>query len=146
MGLILYAHIGLSAVILSSRDPTITSVANIGATSTTSNSNTTTATTTTNSTNGNATHSGEEGEAAIVAAGGYCSSQTDTILWTSTNEWSGQADQSVYCSTVWNGGCFLNVTCVELCFQEEYGYSEDCSKCFGLVPICGVTNNCIMVW
>ncbi len=134
VGLVLYAHIGLSAVILSSRDPQITIMANgNGATTTTTSSNNGTATS-----NANATGSGEQG--------GLCNTQQETSIWTTSGGMTGQADQSVYCSTVWNGGCFLNTSCVEQCFQEEYGYSSDCSTCFGLVPICGVKNDCIMVW
>jgi hypothetical protein len=142
VGLILYAHIGLSAVILSSRDPQITiSMANNG-------NGATTTTTTNTANNGTATSSNATGSGVQqMGGGGLCNNtQQDKNIWTTTGGMTGQADQSVYCSTVWNGGCFLNTSCVDQCFQEEYGYSSECSTCFGLVPVCGVKNDCIMVW
>jgi hypothetical protein len=143
VGLILYAHIGLSAVILSSRDPQITiGMANNGNGAVT-NTNTTANNGTATSSNANATGSGVQ----QMGGGGLCNNtQQDKNIWTTTGGMTGQADQSVYCSTVWNGGCFLNTSCVDQCFQEEYGYSLQCSTCFGLVPVCGVKNDCIMVW
>ena len=46
----------------------------------------------------------------------------------------------------YNGGCFLNTNCIESCFQEVYGYSEECSSCFGKIPQCSINSGCMMVW
>ena len=146
VGLILYAHIGLSAVFLSSRDPTITSSTNACA-STTAAAAGTVNNTDKNNTSTNSTTTGEGvPTGADEEEGGLCDTQQDMMIWADIGGMPGQGNQSVFCSTVWNGGCFLNTTCVEQCFQEEYGYTSNCSTCFGQVPVCGVANNCIMVW
>ena len=54
--------------------------------------------------------------------------------------------KSNYCSREYNGGCFLDSTCIEVCFVEEHGYSEECSVCFGRVPGCSIDNGCLLSW
>ncbi|KAL7467702.1 hypothetical protein ACHAXS_011451 [Conticribra weissflogii] len=123
-GLMIYAHVGLSAVIFSSRDPSITS----------------------NTSNKIATTSGDEKPIDTVnneteLINGKCNEE-DLEIWISTMGEVNRPVHSNFCSRTYNGGCFINSDCIETCFQEIYGYSAECSTCFGVIPQCSMNNGC----
>eukprot|EP00984_Skeletonema_dohrnii_P020087 scaffold9706_cov79-Skeletonema_dohrnii-CCMP3373.AAC.7 len=47
-----------------------------------------------------------------------------------------------YCARSYNGGCLINATCVEDCFQDLYGYSSNCTSCVAPISPCGVESGC----
>ncbi len=49
-----------------------------------------------------------------------------------------------YCTRSYNGGCILNGTCIELCFQDLYGYSSNCTTCIQPMPLCGISSGCAL--
>ena len=49
-----------------------------------------------------------------------------------------------YCARSYDGGCILNGTCVEVCFQDLYGYSSNCATCVGPISSCGVASGCAL--
>mmetsp|Transcript_346 Transcript_346/g.745 ORF Transcript_346/g.745 Transcript_346/m.745 type:complete len:594 (+) Transcript_346:121-1902(+) len=124
-GLMIYAHVGLSAVIFSSRDPSITSI--------TSND-----VDTTNVANDNSIDAVSNGTAS---SNGKCNEE-DLEIWISTGGEVNRPVHSNFCSRTYNGGCFINSDCIETCFQENYGYSAECSTCFGVIPQCSMNNGC----
>ena len=154
-GLMIYAHLGLSAVILSSRDPNITSSLN------------------TNNASGDVVSDVDTTESAstipvadepvenntqvvdntsstlvldiIAQNDGKCNTQ-DLENWISTNGEVTRPTKSNYCSREYNGGCFLDSDCIERCFQEVHGYSEECSVCFGKIPSCSIGAGCMLPW
>jgi hypothetical protein len=119
-GLMVYAHLGLSAVIFSSRDPTLTSIENIDGNNTNS----------TNSTNS------------------ACNAQ-DIQIWRDNGGVAERPAQSNFCSRDYTGysgnACLTNAQCIEDCFQKEYGYSPECTTCFGSIPLCSISNGCTVV-
>ena len=122
-GLMVYAHVGLSAVILSSQDPSITS---------------TTAETIDN------------GNLEVADNDGKCNNEQDIEAWISNGGENIRPQHSNYCSREYeynNGvGCLVNKECIQSCFQETYGYSAECSMCFAEVPTCSVVSGCTMKW
>jgi len=122
-GLMLYAHLGLSAVIYSSRDPSITALDSValddeGGTDTNNMTNSTAA---------------------------MCNEQ-DIDLWTASGGESNRPTQSNYCSRTYtdssNKFCLVTASCISECFQSTYGYSETCSSCFAAIPTCSMRNLC----
>mmetsp|Transcript_20880 Transcript_20880/g.29909 ORF Transcript_20880/g.29909 Transcript_20880/m.29909 type:complete len:621 (+) Transcript_20880:388-2250(+) len=49
-----------------------------------------------------------------------------------------------YCTRSYNGGCILNGTCIEVCFQDLYGYSSNCTTCIQPMPSCGIASGCAL--
>ncbi|KAL7544644.1 hypothetical protein ACHAWF_008018 [Thalassiosira exigua] len=121
-GLMLYAHLGLSAVILTSQDPTLTESASASA-------------------NGDVN---DEVPSQPPPPPGECSTR-DREIWIADGGASKRPERSNHCSRTYNGGCFLNSTCISECFQEVQGYSPECAICFGEIPSCSVRNGCTMV-
>eukprot|EP00529_Nitzschia_sp_RCC80_P006024 CAMPEP_0113504538 /NCGR_PEP_ID=MMETSP0014_2-20120614/34768_1 /TAXON_ID=2857 /ORGANISM="Nitzschia sp." /LENGTH=995 /DNA_ID=CAMNT_0000399653 /DNA_START=443 /DNA_END=3430 /DNA_ORIENTATION=- /assembly_acc=CAM_ASM_000159 len=81
-------------------------------------------------------------EAAPPSGSGKCDS-ADLEIWNSGNGDQGRVEQSEFCSLQYGGtGCLLGETCIQECFQEEYGYSAECSTCFGAIPSCGLALGC----
>lgn len=74
-----------------------------------------------------------------------CDNPQDMAIWTSNGGEASRPEHSNYCSREYNeGGCFLDSACIESCFQEVYGYSAECSKCFGDMPTCSIASGCMM--
>lgn len=123
IGLLLYAHIGISAVIVSNQK-------RIDAYDDQSSNN--------NNNNNNTT----------TANGGSCTElPNDMTLWYNQGGQMNRSDHSNYCSRtyVWNvtqNVCLLDRTCISQCFQDRYGYSVNCAACFAAVPACGLQNGC----
>lgn len=80
-----------------------------------------------------------------VAPDGKCTEQ-DLQIWIDEGAEDKRPELSNYCSREWNGGCFLDADCIKQCFQENYGYSEECSGCFGAIPTCSIASGCLMAW
>ncbi|KAG7344185.1 paraquat-inducible protein A domain containing protein [Nitzschia inconspicua] len=110
-GLMVYAHVGLSAVVLSSRPP-------VPAVSTTPTS---------------------------PPLGGLCN-ENDLSIW---QEEGGQVNRTIhsnFCSRQYNGvGCLLDTACIEECFATTFGYSQNCSTCFGAIPQCSFDSGCALI-
>lgn len=115
-GLMVYAHVGLSAMIYSSLDPALTG--SLGSL---------------------ATGDGGGGSSETSGAVDLCNAQ-DLQLWTVFGEQNSQ-NASDYCARTYNGGCLTSIPCVEECFQAE-GYSAPCSTCFGALGSCVINNLC----
>mmetsp|Transcript_35984 Transcript_35984/g.61382 ORF Transcript_35984/g.61382 Transcript_35984/m.61382 type:complete len:556 (-) Transcript_35984:93-1760(-) len=69
-----------------------------------------------------------------------CNEQ-DEEIWKANGGVSSLSPKAEYCISTFNGGCFTNSTCTELCVKED-GYSDDCAICFGPLPQCGFDNGC----
>lgn len=109
-GLMVYAHVGLSAVVLSSQPPIPA-----GSTSPTS-----------------------------PPLGGLCN-ENDLIIWRDQGGQVNRTLHSNFCSREYNGvGCLLDTACVEECFSSTFGYSQNCSTCFGAVPQCSFDTGCAL--
>lgn len=121
-GLMLYAHLGLSAVIYSSRDPNITAV---------NNYNRRTA-----ETEGGGTCNEQDtqnwiqngGEATRPIQSNYCSRTYTSSIGTNNNNI-----------------CLTSASCISECFQLTYNYSAECSQCFAGLITCSVKNMCSFV-
>ena len=74
---------------------------------------------------------------------GRCNTQ-DEAIWKSYGGNASLAPQGDYCARTHNGGCILNATCSEVCFQDLYGYSENCTSCLGQIFPCGVAIGCAL--
>ena len=163
-GLMIYAHLGLSAVILSSRDPNITAslntnnaggdvVSDIDSTESASTiavgdepvENNTQVVDNTSSVLVSETNNSTNMLDIIAQNDGKCNAQ-DLENWISTNGEVTRPTKSNYCSREYNGGCFLDSDCIERCFQEVHGYSEECSVCFGKIPSCSIGAGCMLPW
>ena len=77
------------------------------------------------------------------ATEGSCNAQ-DQIIWKENGGDASLAPQGDYCARTYNGGCILNITCSEVCFQELYGYSSNCTSCMGQIFPCGIGKGCAL--
>ena len=119
-GLMIYAQVGLSGVVLSSLDPNI---AIISQESINNNNNT--------STNSTATEK--------------CNEQ-DNQIWQRNNGEITLPSQTDYCSRSYNNiGCLANTTCIQDCFQTLHNYSISCSTCFANILPCGISIGCTFI-
>ena len=77
---------------------------------------------------------------------GKCDEQ-DAATWIENGGEATRGEHSNYCSRVYgNVGCLLDVACIETCIRETNGYSEECSSCFGAIPMYSVMNDCTYIW
>jgi len=114
-GLLVYAHVSQNAVIFCNRDPKISAANNALTMSTPPD-------------NGKVT----------------CDAK-DLKQWIENGGNSTRAENSMYCSITYNGtGCLLDSSCIKTCFEEKFGYSPDCSSCFGNIPGCIMKEGCLM--
>jgi len=121
-GLMIYAQVGLSGVVLSSLDPNIAIIPS----QETNNNNT--------STSNNSTTTGEK-----------CNEQ-DNQIWRLNNGEATLPSQTDYCSRSYNnGGCLANTSCIQDCFQTLYNYSIECSTCFANIIPCGISVGCTFI-
>jgi len=132
-GLMVYAHLGLSAVILSSQDPTLTDPGLL-----------------------NRPALVEERDPPLLdpnpnndttAPVAKCDeADVEQYLFNGAN--STRPVHSNYCSREYQygdvTGCLLNTECISECFQETYGYSETCAECFVQIPVCSVMTGCTL--
>ncbi|KAL7547956.1 hypothetical protein ACHAWF_011246 [Thalassiosira exigua] len=81
---------------------------------------------------------------STIIATGKCDA-SDLEVWIALGGTAARPEHSNFCSRTYNGGCFLDAECIETCFREEHGYSEECATCFGVIPSCSITSGCMMV-
>jgi hypothetical protein len=89
-----------------------------------------------------------------TTATGKCNNEDDLQNWVFTQGNTQRPVMSNYCSREWlsdDGAaaaapCFLNATCIELCFVQVYNYTAECASCFSVVPECSVAAGCITSW
>ena len=111
-GLMIYAQVGLSGVVLSSLDPNIAIIPQESI----NNNNTTTNNSTTEKCN-----------------------EQDNQIWQRNNGETTLPSQTDYCSRSYNNvGCLANTTCIQDCFQTLHNYSIECSTCFANILPCGI--------
>jgi hypothetical protein len=93
-----------------------------------------------------------EAAATTTATEGKCNNEDDLQNWVLTQGNTQRPVMSNYCSREWLGDgaatapCFLNATCIELCFVQVYKYTTECASCFSVVPECSVAAGCITSW
>jgi hypothetical protein len=128
--LMLYAHLGPLGMIYSSRDPTSSSLSSSP------------------SINAGATTTSDGNSSSVVVGGtGKCVSESDLLSYRNAGGTLRRPHMSNYCSREYLGnGCLLDGVCIEECFAMTYNFTEDCSTCFGAIPLCSVANGCMEVW
>jgi Paraquat-inducible protein A len=111
--LLIYAHLGLSGVILSSVERVSDETGN--------SSN--------NSTN--------------TTGDGACSNDSDYERWYNENGSMNKSLESTYCATEYNNnGCLLDADCSSECFTKVWNYTPACASCFGPIPRCSFNDGC----
>ena len=115
-GLMVYAHVGLSGVVYSSRDANQL-----------------------NSSPSDATIP------SLLDPTGACE-EMDLQNWISRDGLEGRGYDAQFCALQYQGtGCLLNTACVTECWQSEYGYTADCSECFTALNPCVQNSPCFLV-
>ena len=140
--LMIYAHLSPLGEVYSSQDPELTSSALPATTSTRARA-------LASLLRGRLTQEEESSE-----TGGKCNNEDDLQNWEITQGETQRPVMSNYCSREWLGTppvegaapCFLNATCIELCFVRVYNYTTECASCFSVVPECSVAAGCITSW
>ncbi|KAL7485877.1 hypothetical protein ACHAW6_011476 [Cyclotella cf. meneghiniana] len=118
--LLVYAQISLSAVIFSSRDPSITSSANIA--------------------------SADAVDSNITSSTDRKCNEKDIEVWFTRGGEINRPIDSNYCSRTYNNGaCLIDVECITSCFEQTYGYSSTCASCFGQIPTCSINSGCTFI-
>ncbi|KAL7536854.1 hypothetical protein ACHAWF_005583, partial [Thalassiosira exigua] len=127
-GLMIYAHVGLSAVVLTSLDPGIASaVSGVMRRLEAADPN----------------DEGAAGPGGTGEGGEKCGPE-DKEAWIANGHETALLAQSNHC--IGPFGCGVDDACIERCFQEEYGYSESCTSCMGPIPMCIISNGCALPW
>jgi hypothetical protein len=136
-GLMIYAHVGLSAVFVSNQQNIGNAVASAqqtdGGTAGGQNDNTTTTT--------------PDGAAACTAG--------DQARWTSVigpDDLTGANNktyESSFCSTQYispdtQGQCLVDAPCISKCFTTLFNYTESCADCFAAIPLCSLGDSCFV--
>ena len=84
---------------------------------------------------------------------GKCTAK-DRMIWIANEGETTRPEYSKYCFEKYpydiNGegfihGCGMDNTCLEICWQTEYGYTTDCSECFANIHQCSMNNGCMEV-
>ena len=88
----------------------------------------------------------DEAQQQPAVSEGKCTNEQDKQTWITHGGEATRPEHSNYCSREYNNGCLLDAACIEMCFQEEYGYSAECTSCFGVVPTCSVISGCTEFW
>ena len=160
-GLMLYAHLGLSAVIYSSRDPNITSLLSSDSTAAAAGGDSLSAASQeeidsssggggNNSTNENSTDNSQQQQEqqTVIKGEGACNNEQDVQNWIANGLSQTRPTQSNYCSRIYtspsnnNANCLVTPSCISECFQTVYNYSPNCSDCFAQIPTCSMANLC----
>ena len=84
---------------------------------------------------------------------GKCTAK-DRMIWIANEGEVTRPQNSQYCfeeyphydmNGEWIEGCFMDNECLEICWQTEYGYTEECSECFVNIHQCSMNNGCMEV-
>lgn len=154
-GLMVYAHVGLSAVIFSNQqriqDATAAASDENNSSSNDGINNTTTINGNINNSTDNVTATGDGMDANDNVLTGSCSA-ADLDLWQAGHNvekpvhgnFCGRAYQSSNFPTTISGGggCLLNTACHTDCFVQVWNYSAPCAACFAAIPLCSLTDGC----
>lgn len=126
-GLMVYAHVGLSAVILSNQKRIQDATAS-AAVATDGNSNNTNSTSDSNSTGDFV----QTGNCAV----------SDNEIWIAGGNYN-KSQQSNWCAREYNGeGCLLDAACSTTCFVNVWNYTTPCAQCFADIPGCSLGQGC----
>lgn len=129
-GVMIYAHLGTSAVIVSSQEP-LTPVPTLSPSVSMAPVP--------------IVVDEEEGGAPVEPPEpvGNCD-DNDFEIWRTGGK-NDRVTMSDYCSKTYDGsGCLFDVSCNQECFQLEYLYSPTCSSCFADLPSCGFRQGCAL--
>eukprot|EP00594_Rhizosolenia_setigera_P006029 CAMPEP_0178949476 /NCGR_PEP_ID=MMETSP0789-20121207/6072_1 /TAXON_ID=3005 /ORGANISM="Rhizosolenia setigera, Strain CCMP 1694" /LENGTH=419 /DNA_ID=CAMNT_0020630003 /DNA_START=182 /DNA_END=1438 /DNA_ORIENTATION=+ len=129
-GVMIYAHLGTSAVIVSSQEP-LTPVPTLSPSVSMAPVP--------------IVVDEEEGGAPVELPEpvGNCD-DNDFEIWRTGGK-NDRVTMSDYCSKTYDGsGCLFDVSCNQECFQLEYLYSPTCSSCFADLPSCGFRQGCAL--
>ena len=70
----------------------------------------------------------------------------DEQIWNNRGGLEERPKDSNYCSREYNGnGCLLDTECLSECFEQELGYSSQCSDCFAALNPCVSSSPCLLV-
>lgn len=128
--LMVYAQVGLSAVILSNQKRIETASATAPAPAP--------APATTNNTNSNSNSSAFNVTGSCV--------ESDFLLWQDEGGASNKTKESNYCAKKYNAnGCLLDQPCTTECFSAVFGYTEPCAACFAAIPLCSLNAGCAFI-
>ena len=123
IALLIYAHAGLSAVIVS----------NIERVESTESEND-------NGGNNIDNNTGTNGTGACTM------NESDLDRWYNTGGSLHKSIESSYCGTQYGGtGCLTGVACTMECFVNVWNYTEACATCFGSIPLCSLNDGCAVV-
>lgn len=132
-GLMIYAHVGLSAKVFSSQPPLTEEDTAPIANDDAAFNFTTFPPISTNST---------DADGEVIQLTGRCNLD-DYNIWINESGQINRTAHSDFCSRRYEtGGCFIDSTCVSECFHLTYGYTEGCATCFGPVPSCSFNSGC----
>jgi len=97
--------------------------------------------------------SGSSYEPTSDQLNGKCTAK-DRMIWIASEGETTRPEYSKYCFEKYqhydmNGdvieGCSMNSECLEMCWQDTYGYTEECSECFANIHQCSMNNGCMEV-
>ena len=121
IALLIYAHTGLSAVILSNIERVETNESGNDDTTNSNNNNTNTNTT----------------------AGACTMNERDLDRWYNNGGSIQKSSESSYCGTKYEGrGCLTDAACTTECFVNVWNYTTECAMCFGPIPRCSLLDGC----
>jgi len=84
---------------------------------------------------------------------GKCTAK-DRMIWIANDGETTRPQHSQYCFEKYqhydmNGdvieGCLMDSECLEMCWQDTYGYTEECSECFASIHQCSMNYGCMEV-
>lgn len=120
--LMVYAHVGLSAVFVSNQRQI-----------------------------GDAVASASTGDETTTDDGLACT-ESDQLRWTSIGPdgltgANNKTYESSFCSTGFidpdtRGTCLVTASCISKCFSTQFNYTEPCADCFAAIPLCSLTDGC----
>lgn len=97
--------------------------------------------------------SGSSYEPTSDQLNGKCNAK-DRMIWIANDGETTRPEYSKYCfekyqhydmNGDWIEGCLMDNDCLEICWQTEYGYTEECSECFANIHQCSMNNGCMEV-
>jgi hypothetical protein len=121
-GLMIYSHVGLSAVFLSNQQRISDAVSA--------------------STNNNPSSNNSSTSNSSLNLTGICN-EADYAIWDKGGGALNKSKEQNYCARQYGGsGCLLTDTCNVECFTSVFGYSTECAACFAAVPRCSLLEGC----
>jgi hypothetical protein len=130
-GLMIYAHVGLSAVFVSNQQNIGNAVATAQQTDGSTAGQNDTSTTTTACTAGD-----QARWTSVIGPDGLTGANNKTY-------------ESSFCSTRYinpdtQGQCLVDAPCISKCFTTLFNYTESCADCFAAIPLCSLVDSCFV--